>query len=85
VPRVCRSPARGASRAREFKKTLRALPPTIQAEAPGGITFVGQVVPFRELQRRYAAWAYERLDGRKVLTAEKLEVDFKTLSRWLGE
>ena len=48
------------------------------------MTFAGEVVPFRELQRSYAAWAYERLEGRKVLTAEKLGVDFKTLSRWLG-
>jgi two-component system response regulator HydG len=61
------------------------LPPSLRAPPPGGITFAGQVVPFRELQRRYAAWAYERLDGRKVLTASVLGVDFKTLSKWLGK
>jgi two-component system, NtrC family, response regulator HydG len=64
--------------------TLQDLPPTVEPAAPGGIHFSGDVVPFRELQRRYAAWAYERLEGRKVLTAEKLGVDFKTLSRWLA-
>jgi transposase len=37
----------------------------------------------REMQRRYAAWAYERLGERKVQTAEKLGVDFKTLHKWL--
>jgi two-component system, NtrC family, response regulator HydG len=64
--------------------TLLDLPPTVDPATPAGISFVGEVVPFRELQRRYAAWAYERLEGRKVLTAEKLGVDFKTLSRWLA-
>jgi two-component system response regulator HydG len=60
------------------------LPPSLGPTTPGGIAFVGEVVPFRELQRRYAAWAYEQLDGRKVLTASRLGVDFKTLSRWLA-
>ena len=64
--------------------TTHDLPMALGPSTAGGINFVGEVVPFRELQRRYAAWAYERLDGRKVLTAEKLGVDFKTLSRWLG-
>ena len=64
--------------------TTQDLPASTLPSSSGGITFVGEVVPFRELQRRYAAWAYERLDGRKVLTAEKLGVDFKTLSRWLA-
>jgi two-component system response regulator HydG len=65
--------------------TVQDLPASVgAAPAGGGISFVGEVVPFRELQRRYAAWAYERLNSRKVLTAEKLGVDFKTLSRWLS-
>jgi two-component system, NtrC family, response regulator HydG len=64
--------------------TVQDLPPTVGAPAVTGIGFVGEVVPFRELQRSYAAWAYERLEGRKVLTAERLGVDFKTLSRWLA-
>jgi two-component system response regulator HydG len=63
--------------------TVRDLPASVGATATAGLSFVGDIVTFRELQRRYAAWAYERLDGRKVLTAEKLGVDFKTLSRWL--
>ncbi len=49
------------------------------------LTFAGEIVPMRELQRRYAAWAYEKLGGRKLQTAEQLDVDFKTLSRLLEE
>jgi two-component system response regulator HydG len=49
----------------------------------GAMTFRGDVVPLREVQRRYAAWAYEQLGGKKVLTAEKLGVDFRTLSKLL--
>jgi two-component system response regulator HydG len=64
--------------------TAEDLPSSLGATTPGRIAFVGEVVPFRELQRRYAAWAYEQLDGKKVLTAERLGVDFKTLSRWLA-
>jgi two-component system, NtrC family, response regulator HydG len=64
--------------------TSQELPPAVRAPASAGISFVGEVIPFRELQRRYAAWAFERLDGRKMLTADKLGVDSKTLSRWLG-
>jgi two-component system, NtrC family, response regulator HydG len=65
---------------------VRDLPAPMQLRAAGStLEFVGEVLPFREVQRRYAAWAYERLGERKVLTAEKLGVDFKTLSRWLAD
>jgi two-component system response regulator HydG len=46
--------------------------------------FGDTIVPVRELQRRYAAWALERLGGRKMLTCEKLGIDAKTLSKWLA-
>ena len=61
------------------------LPSTVAEGSPvaNGTAFSGDVVPLREVQRRYVAWAYEQLGGRKVLTAEKLGIDFKTLSRWL--
>ena len=65
--------------------TVKDLPAAVAAPSSDGIHFVGNVVPFRELQRRYAAWAYERFGGRKVLAAEKLGIDFKTLSRLLDE
>ncbi len=47
--------------------------------------FGDTVLPMREMQRRYAAWAYEHLGGRKLLTAEKLGIDDKTLTSWLGK
>ena len=43
----------------------------------------GAVLPIREVQRRYAAWALERLGGHTARTAEALEVDTKTLAKWL--
>lgn len=60
------------------------LPTIVPTTDRGGPLFAGEVVPMREMQRRYAAWAYEQLDGRKLVTAEKLGVDFKTLQRWLA-
>ena len=64
--------------------TLQDLPPAVRAPAHVAVSFVGEVMPVRELQRRYAAWAFERLGSRKMLTAEKLGIDAKTLSKWLG-
>jgi len=61
------------------------LPSSVAARGPSPVAFHGDVVPMREIVRRYAAWAYEALHGRKLLTAEKLDVDAKTLSRWLAE
>ncbi len=46
--------------------------------------FGDAIIPVRELQRRYAAWALERLGGRKMLTCEKLGIDAKTLAKWLA-
>ena len=43
----------------------------------------GAVIPIRELQRRYAAWALEQLGGHRTRTAEKLGIDLKTLAKWL--
>ena len=59
------------------------LPPTLGAKPERVPDFGSSVVPLRDVQRRYVAWAYEQLEGRKLLTAEKLGVDVKTLSRWL--
>jgi len=56
--------------------------------APGPSTsardFGDTVIPVRELQREYAAWALERLGGRKMITCEKLGIDSKTLAKWLS-
>jgi len=62
------------------------LPPTIGNAPPPGMPAVleGGVLPVREVQRRYAAWALERFGGHKTRTAEALGVDMKTLSKWLA-
>jgi two-component system response regulator HydG len=61
------------------------LPSTVGAKRERASTFDGDVVPMREMQRKYAAWAYEQLGARKLLTAERLELDVKTLSRLLRD
>ena len=47
--------------------------------------FQGEIVPIRDLQRRYAAWALAKLGGHKGKTAEKLGIDAKTLWKWLSD
>jgi two-component system response regulator HydG len=48
------------------------------------VDFGAEVIPIRDLQRRYAAWALERVGGRKSLACEKLGIDAKTLNKWLA-
>ncbi|MEO6603451.1 MAG: sigma-54 dependent transcriptional regulator [Polyangiaceae bacterium] len=59
------------------------LPRTIGLRSSSVASFQGDVVPLREMQRRYAAWAFDTLGGRRTLAAEKLDVDLKTLARLL--
>jgi len=61
------------------------LPATLTVSRDATPFFRGEVLPLREVQRRYVAWAFDQLGGRKVQTAEELEVDIKTLSRWLRD
>ena len=51
------------------------------AEASPG--FGDEIVPVRELQRRYASWALARCGGHRGRTAERLGIDPKTLAKWL--
>ena len=62
------------------------LPPNVMSAPPPGLPDAtgGPVLPIREVQRRYAAWALETLGGHKARTAEALDVDKKTLAKWLG-
>jgi two-component system, NtrC family, response regulator HydG len=62
------------------------LPAFVSAAArDGDPTFHGEVVPVRDLNRRYAAWALDQLGGHKGRTAEALGIDGKTLAKWLSE
>jgi len=49
------------------------------------LSFGGQVLPLREVQRRYARWAFEELQRARSRTAERLDVDPKTLDKLLEE
>ncbi len=57
---------------------------TSRAATPASLDFGETVLPIRELQRRYAGWALQRLGGAKMATCEALGIDSKTLSKWLG-
>ncbi|HEX5656969.1 MAG TPA: sigma-54 dependent transcriptional regulator [Polyangiales bacterium] len=64
---------------------LEDLPDSLAA-VPGSAErdFGDEVIPVRELQRRYASWALEKLGGRRMYTCEKLGIDSKTLTKWLS-
>jgi two-component system response regulator HydG len=60
--------------------------PEIERGGPSTeMEFRGGVLPFRELQHRYAVWALGQFAGHRGRTAERLGVDGKTLARWLSE
>ncbi|HEY1558280.1 MAG TPA: sigma-54 dependent transcriptional regulator [Kofleriaceae bacterium] len=65
--------------AAELPEHVRA--PAAEPTSP----FEPPVVPMRELQRRYARWALDQLGGHKARTAAELDVDVKTLNKWLSE
>ena len=60
------------------------LPSTVGAPATGTATFTGSIIPMRDMQRRYAAYAYEKLGATKQQTAEVLDIDVKTLGKLLS-
>ena len=70
---------------REDEVSLADLPKSITERRPESLApaFSGQILPIRELQRRYATWALERLGGAKMATCDALGIDSKTLSKWL--
>ncbi len=60
------------------------LPNTVGAPTTGAMTFTGEIVPMRDMQRRYAAYAFEKLGATKAQTAELLDIDVKTLTKLLA-
>jgi two-component system, NtrC family, response regulator HydG len=72
---------------RETEVSAHDLPSNVKNASPPGLPAAigGTVIPMREVQRRYTAWAFESLGGHKARTAEALEIDIKTLSKWLGD
>jgi DNA-binding NtrC family response regulator len=68
--------------ARGAEVTLADLPATVGKRRAAN-DFSGDVLPLREMTRRYAQWAFDALAGRKLETAEMLGVDVKTLTKLL--
>jgi two-component system response regulator HydG len=65
--------------------TERDLPAQLRDALPeDAAMFRGEIIPLREIQRRYAHWAYEQLGNQKARAADRLGVDIKTLNRWLS-
>jgi two-component system, NtrC family, response regulator HydG len=61
------------------------LPQAIRFDSGNPMDVFTHVLPARELQHRYALWALERCGGLKNRTAASLDIDIKTLNRWLQE
>jgi two-component system response regulator HydG len=61
------------------------LPPEMASDARAASEFRGDILPMRELERRYAVWAVGQTGGHRGQAAEALGVDPKTLRKWLGE
>jgi len=69
---------------RQARKVRDDLPPRLRmAVADDTLPFRSEVVAMRELQRRYARWAFDQLGGHKTRAADKLGIDVKTLNKWL--
>lgn len=70
---------------RSEEATLEDLPKNLTQQSSGNTEpqFGDRVIPIRELQRRYAAWALQRMSGAKLATCEALGIDSKTLAKWL--
>ncbi len=66
------------------KITASDLPRTLTGEPQAPFAFSGDVLPLEAMQQRYAAWALEQLGGRRMATAEALDIDPKTLARLLS-
>ena len=58
--------------------------PRPEANTSSKFSFAGPVQPMREVQQRYARWALSECGNNKARTAERLEIDVKTLSKYLS-
>jgi len=58
--------------------------PRPSASSSSQFSFSGPVQSMREVQHRYARWALAESGNNKSRTAERLEIDVKTLSKYLS-
>ena len=56
-----------------------------RSDSTDTVEFKGDILPMRELERRYAVWAVGQTGGHRGKAAERLGGDPKTLRKWLGE
>jgi two-component system, NtrC family, response regulator HydG len=56
---------------------------SLKKSEPARSEFSGEIMPIRELQRRYAVWALSQVGGHRGRAAERLGIDAKTLWKWL--
>ncbi len=63
--------------------TAADLPARIAEPRREALEIKGPLVTMREAQRQYAAWVLEQLGGKRMAAAEKLQIDPKTLARYL--
>jgi two-component system response regulator HydG len=61
------------------------LPERMGGDHADPVPFGEEVMPIREVQRRYAAWAVAQLGGNRTQAAQRLGIDVKTLRSWLDQ
>ncbi|HJV48880.1 MAG TPA: sigma-54 dependent transcriptional regulator [Geothrix sp.] len=64
---------------------LDDLPTVLRQPAREALAPFSEAVPARVMLHHYAVWALERFEGHKSRTAEALDIDIKTLNRWLQD
>ncbi|HXU61991.1 MAG TPA: sigma-54 dependent transcriptional regulator [Polyangia bacterium] len=66
------------------KARLADLPEQVRQGSPADpLSFQGDILPLRELERRYTVWAVGQTGGHRGKAAEKLDIDPKTLRKLL--
>jgi two-component system response regulator HydG len=70
---------------RSVEVDLSELPPSLAVAPDRGWQGFDEIVPSREMQRRYALWVMEKVGGSKARAAEALGIDVKTLGKWLSD
>lgn len=58
--------------------------PRIESTSTGEVRFAGPVKPLRSIQHEYAKWALRACGGNKARTADRMEIDVKTLAKYLA-
>ena len=70
--------------ARAEEADVAELPSTVGVGTTEPIALAGPIVTMRDMQRRYAAYVFEKLGGTKAQAAEALDIDVKTLAKLLS-